>query len=158
MKPCPHAIESVLPHARPMILLDHLVGYDEDALTAEVRVRPGTPFYRPGRGVPAHIAFEWMAQTCGAFIGAKARDSGGQVQVGLVLGTRDFVCSLAWFVNGDRLAVTATQMFNDEQIGAFECKVSRLGDEKPIAEAQLTVFRPKDDAALFASTRLQVPS
>jgi len=158
MKPCPHAIEAVLPHARPMILLDHLVGYGEDSLTAEVRVRPGIPFYRPGRGVPAHIGFEWMAQTCGAFAGAKARDAGEQVRVGLVLGTRDFVSSVAWFVNGDRLTVRATQMFNDQQIGAFECEISRSGDEKPVAKAQLTVFRPQDDAALFAPTRLQVPS
>jgi predicted hotdog family 3-hydroxylacyl-ACP dehydratase len=154
MKPCPHAIEAVLPHARPMILIDHLIGYDEESLTAEVRVRPGIPFYRPGRGVPAHIGFEWMAQTCGAFIGARARDAGGLVHVGLVLGTRDFMCSLAWFVNGDCLTVTATQIFNDEQIGAFACQISRVGDETPVAKAQLTVFRPKDDADLFARTGL----
>jgi len=158
MKPCPHAIEAVLPHAPPMILLDHLVGYDEGSLTAEVRVRPGIPFYRPGRGVPAHVGFEWMAQTCGAFVGAKARDSGDQVRVGLVLGTRNFRCSVAWFVNGDRLTVTATQMFSDRQIGVFDCEISRSGDEGPVAKAQLTVFRPEDDAALFAGTRLQVPS
>ena len=157
MKPCPHAVEAVLPHARPMILIDHLIGYDEESLTAEVRVRPGMPFYRPGRGVPAHIGFEWMAQTCGAFIGARARDAGGLVRVGLVLGTRNFMANLAWFVDGDCLTVTATQMFNDEQIGAFACRIARLGDEKPVAKAQLTVFRPKDDAALFASTGL-VPS
>lgn len=154
MKPCPHAIEAVLPHARPMILIDHLIGYDEESLTAEVRVRPGIPFYRPGRGVPAHIGFEWMAQTCGAFIGARARDAGGSVHVGLVLGTRNFMSSLPWFVDGDCLTVTATQMFNDEQIGAFACRIARAGDEKPVAEAQLTVFRPKDEAGLFARTGL----
>ena len=153
MKPCPHTVEAVLPHARPMILLDHLVSYDEDSLTAEVRVRPGIPFYRPGRGVPAHIGFEWMAQTCGAFVGAKARDAGEQVRAGLVLGTRNFLASVEWFVDGDRLTVTATQMFIDEQIGAFACEISRAGDEKAVAKAQLTVFRPKDEAALFALTR-----
>jgi predicted hotdog family 3-hydroxylacyl-ACP dehydratase len=158
MKPCPHAIEAVLPHARPMILLDHLVGYDADSLTAGVRIRPGMPFYRPGRGVPAHIGFEWMAQTCGAFVGAKARDCGQPVRVGLVLGTRNFASRVAWFVDGDRLTVTATQIFNDEQIGAFECEISRSDDEKPVAKAQLTVFRPDDDAALFVPTRFQVPS
>ena len=158
MKPCPHPIEAVLPHARPMILLDRLVGYDEESLTAEVRVRPGILFYRPGRGVPAHIGFEWMAQACGAFVGARARDSGGSVQVGLVLGTRNFMSSAPWFVSGDCLTVTATQMFNDEQIGAFACAVHRLGDERPVAKAQLTVYRPKDDATLFASTGLRVPS
>ena len=157
MKPCPHSIQAVLPHARPMILLDRIVGYDEESLTAEVRVRPGIPFYRLGRGVPAHIGFEWMAQTCGALAGAKARDCGAQVQVGLLLGTRNFTASLAWFLNGDRLVVTATEMFNDEQFGAFECEISRFGDEEPVAKAQFTVYRPKDAAALFASTKLQVP-
>jgi predicted hotdog family 3-hydroxylacyl-ACP dehydratase len=158
MKPCPHAVAAVLPHAAPMILLDRLVGYDEDSLTAEVRVRPEMPFYRPGRGVPAHVGFEWMAQTCGAFVGAKARDCGEQVRVGLVLGTRNFTCSVAWFVDGDRLAVTATQMFSDQQIGAFECKISRLNADDAVAKAQLTVFRPDNDAALFAGTRSQVSS
>jgi predicted hotdog family 3-hydroxylacyl-ACP dehydratase len=141
-----------------MILLDHLVGYDAESLTAEVRVRPGIPFHRPGRGVPAHIGFEWMAQTCGAFVGAKARDSGQPIRVGLVLGTRNFASRVAWFVDGERLAVTARQMFNDEQMGAFECEISRSDGEKPVAKAQLTVFRPNDDAALVASTRFQAPS
>jgi predicted hotdog family 3-hydroxylacyl-ACP dehydratase len=158
MKPCPHPVTAVLPHAPPMILLDRLVGYDEDSLTAEVRIRPEMPFYRPGRGVPAHVGFEWMAQTCGAFVGAKARDSGEQVRVGLVLGTRNFTCSVAWFVTGDRLTVTATQMFRDQQIGAFACRICRLDADSPVAEAQLTVFRPENDAALFAGTRSQVPS
>jgi predicted hotdog family 3-hydroxylacyl-ACP dehydratase len=158
MKPCLHPIEAVLPHARPMILLDDIVGYDEESLTAGVRIRPGIPFYRPGRGVAAHIGFEWMAQTCGAFAGTKACDAGEQVQVGLLLGTRNFAAILAWFVNGDRLTVTATQMFSDERVGAFECVICRLGDEKPVAQAQLTVIRPKDDAELFASTKLQVSS
>jgi predicted hotdog family 3-hydroxylacyl-ACP dehydratase len=158
MKPCPHPIEAVLPHARPMILLDDIVGYDWESLTAGVRIRPGIPFYRPGRGVAAHIGLEWMAQTCGAFAGVKARDAGEQVQVGLLLGTRNFTANLAWFVNGDRLTVMATQMFSDAQIGAFECSIYRLGDEKPVAKAQLTVFRPKDGAALLASTKRKVPS
>jgi predicted hotdog family 3-hydroxylacyl-ACP dehydratase len=158
MKPCLHPIEAVLPHAQPMILLDEIVGYDEESLTAGVRIRPGIPFYRPGCGVPAHIGLEWMAQTCGAFAGVKARDAGGQIQVGLLLGTRNFTAILPWFVNGDRLTVTATQMFNDEQIGAFECMICRSGDDTPVAKAQLTVFRPKDGAAMFTSKKLQVPS
>ena len=158
MKPCPHPIEAVLPHARPMILLDDIIGYDRESLTAGLRIRPRIAFYRPGRGVPAHIGLEWMAQTCGAFAGVKARDAGEQVQVGLLLGTRNFTADLAWFVNGDRLTVTATQMFNDAQIGSFECSICRLGDEKPVAKAQLTVFLPKDGAALLASTKRKVPS
>jgi len=158
MKPCPHAIEAVLPHARPMIMLDDIVGYDEDCLTARVRIRPGIPFYRPGRGVAAHIGLEWMAQTCAAFAGAKARDAGTQVRVGLLLGTRNFTAALAWFVNGDCLVVRATQMYKDDQIGSFECVICRSDDAKPIAEAQLTVYLPKDDATLIASTGIQVPS
>jgi predicted hotdog family 3-hydroxylacyl-ACP dehydratase len=158
MKPCPYSIEAVLPHVRPMILLDDIVGYDEDSLTTRVRIRPGIPFYRPGRGVAAHIGLEWMAQTCAAFAGAKARDAGVQVRVGLLLGTRNFAATLAWFANGDCLVVRATQMYKDDQIGSFQCVICRSGDEKPIAEAQLTVYLPKDDAALFASTGIQVPS
>jgi hypothetical protein len=49
-------------------------------------------------------------------------------------------------------------MFKDDQIGSFECVICRSDDVKPIAEAQLTVYLPKDDAALFASTGIRVPS
>src|SRR5215468_255071 len=111
MKRCPYPIETVVPHAHPMILIDDIVGYDESSLTSALTIRPETKFFRPGRGVAAHIGLEWMAQTCGAFAGARALECGEEVRLGLLLGTRDFTADVMWFPEGERLHVTATQLF-----------------------------------------------
>ena len=156
MKPCRYEIEDVLPHKHPMILLDAITGYDEQSIETRVTVRPASQFYRPGRGVPVHISLEWMAQTCGAFAGVRGREGGEAVRVGLLLGTRDFVASVAWLTDGQCFNVHATKLFEDGQIGAFDCAVRFAGQSEPIATARLTVFQPDDAAALLAGQIAEV--
>src|SRR4051812_49176307 len=92
----PYRIEDLLPHGRPMILLDELIGMGEGRLSAALTVRPGVPFFEAGRGVPAHIAIEWMAQTCGAYVGVAALEAGQPIGLGFLLGTRDFQAAVPW--------------------------------------------------------------
>jgi predicted hotdog family 3-hydroxylacyl-ACP dehydratase len=158
MKRYPYPIETVLPHAHPMILIDDIVGYDESSLTSALTIRPEAKFFRPGRGVAAHIGLEWMAQTCGAFAGARALECGEEVRLGLLLGTRDFTADVMWFPEGERLHVTATQLFVDGRIGAFDCAILRAGGTLPAARAQLTVYQPLDAAALLADRASQADS
>ena len=141
MKPCPYSAAHVLPHAHPMILIDGIVGYDETSLTSTITVHPGAQFFRAGRGIPAHIALEWMAQTCGAYAGARALDDGGSVQTGLLLGTRDFDASIAWFTDGQRVNVNARQLFNDGSIGSFDCTLTDPTSDLTLATATLTVYQ-----------------
>ena len=156
MKPCPHKIEDVLPHAHPMILLDEITGYGEQSIQTRVTVRPASQFYRPDRGIPAHISLEWMAQTCGAYAGVRGREGGKAVRVGLLLGTRDFVASVAWFTDGQCFDVQATKLFEDGQIGAFDCAVRFAGHSEPVVTARLTVFQPEDASALLAGQIAEV--
>ncbi|WP_431855363.1 hypothetical protein [Azospirillum sp.] len=156
MSTCPWPIEELLPHARPMILLDEVVGRVDGRFVSALTVREGAPFVAAGRGAPAHVAVEWMAQACGVQVGVEARESGGAVRLGLLLGTRDFRASVAWFAVGERLEVSVAPVFRDETMGSFDCVVTRTGTGEELAKAQLTVYQPEDTAALLASQGVQV--
>jgi len=147
MRP-PYRIESLLPHAGPMLLLDEVTSLGEETLSAALTVRPGRPFFEPGRGVAAHVAIEWMAQACGAYVGIIALQAGQPIRMGLLLGTRDFRAAVPWFLEGERLNVTATVVFMDSQIGSFDCIVTRAGSDIALAKARLTLYRPDDTMTL----------
>ncbi len=153
MKPCPYPVERLLPHARPMILIDEILGHEHGRVSAAVAVRPGVPFFEEGRGVAAHIAIEWMAQACAALIGIETRAAGEEVRLGLLLGTRNFKAAVPWFGEGERLIVTASLVYRDAQMGVFDCAVARDPGEEKLALAQLTTYQPEDVAALIETRR-----
>jgi predicted hotdog family 3-hydroxylacyl-ACP dehydratase len=143
----PYRIEDLLPHARPMILIDEITGIGEGMLSAALTVRSGLPFFEPGRGVAAHVAIEWMAQSCGAYVGVTALNAGQPVRLGLLLGTRNFRATVPWFREGERLNVTVLQAFIDSQLGAFDCVVSGIPSGGELAKARLTLYQPDDAMA-----------
>ena len=147
MKPCPWPMEDLLPHARPMILIDTVDGYDADSLQVAVTVHAGGLFIDPERGAPAHLAIEWMAQACGAFVGVEAREAGAAVRLGLLLGTRSFTAHRPWFPLGTQAGVHVALVYRDGEMGVFDCTVT-IGGEAA-AEAQLTVYQPQDARILL---------
>ena len=146
LKPCPYAVDRLLPHAPPMLLLDEVLGWNEERIVASVTVRPDALFLGD-KGLPAHIAIEWMAQTCGAWVGAQALEAGQPVRIGFLLGTRDFNSRISRYQIGDRIAVTAGVVFTDGQMAVFDCAVAR--DSEPCATARLNVFQPTDLEAML---------
>jgi len=143
--PCLWAIETLLPHAHPMILLDRIVEHGPTGVLATVVIRPDHPFAAP-EGIPAHVGIEVMAQACGAFSGAKARAEGCLPRIGLLLGTRDFRATFDWFRFGEEVSITAELLYRDAEIGAFACRVWRGMELAP--EAQLTVCELLDKTFL----------
>jgi predicted hotdog family 3-hydroxylacyl-ACP dehydratase len=146
-----YAPEQVLPHARPMILIDALVAREAERLVASLEVRADSLFFRPPHGVAAHVSIEWMAQCCAAWAGARALDEGRQVDLGFLLGTRDFRAEVDWFAAGERLYVTAELEFQDEEMGSFRCRTARRRGGEPVASARLSVYQPRDVAAFLAA-------
>jgi predicted hotdog family 3-hydroxylacyl-ACP dehydratase len=144
-----YPIEDLLPHARPMILLDRVMARLDDGIVTELAIHPGLPFFQQGRGIPAHIALEWMAQTCGAHVGATASDTKQPVRVGFLLGTRDFRSDVDWFTEGQVVQVTARLVFHEGETAVFDCHVSC--DDRIVVTAQLTVYQPSDIANMLAS-------
>ncbi len=145
MKRCDYAIDQVLPHAGPMILLDEVAAYSDDRLKAAVEIRSDSRFIR-AQGMPAHVVIEYMAQACSAFSGIEALEAGRSPRVGYLLGTREFRAHRSWIGEGERLAITADLVYRDEEMSVFDCKVDAGSDE--IAFARLTVYQPATDDRL----------
>ncbi len=143
--------EQVLPHARPMILIDEMIVRGPERLVAALDVRADSLFFRPPNGVAAHVAIEWMAQTCAAFGGAKALDEGGTVRVGFLLGTRDFRAEVDWFAEAERLYVSADLEYQDEEMASFRCRTCRQPDGDALASARLNVYQPRNVQAFLAA-------
>ena len=150
LAPCPWPIADLLPHAPPMILLDQVLGVDAQAVAAVVTIRSDHPFIA-AEGVPVQVGIELMAQVCGAYAGANALAAGDPVKLGFLLGTRRYQAYDDWLRLGDRLEVRASLTFRDEEMGVFDCRIERRGEL--VAEAQLSVFQPKDPDAIVAKLR-----
>lgn len=148
MESCPYPIETLLPHAGRMLLLDRVTGFTDAAIEAVLGIRPGNPFFEAGKGVAAHIAIEWMAQACGAFVGLEAMRRHQAVRVGFLLGTRNFKAERDWFCEGEGLIVRAELIFRDGETGVFDCILR--SHERVEATAQLTLHQPADLAAVLA--------
>jgi predicted hotdog family 3-hydroxylacyl-ACP dehydratase len=146
VRDCPYPIEALLAHRPPMLLIDNVVGYDDACLLASVTITEASLLLGP-HGVPSHVAIEYMAQACGAFAGAIALDGGMPVKIGFLLGTRMCRVSKPWFRIGDRLLISASLVFRDEQMAVFDCKIEI--DGKLAAEAQLKVYQPDNDLLLI---------
>jgi predicted hotdog family 3-hydroxylacyl-ACP dehydratase len=134
-----------------MILLDEVTRLGEGTLSAALTVRPDLPFFEAGRGVAAHVAIEWMAQTCAAYVGVAALEAGQPIRMGLLLGTRNFQATVPWFREGERLSVTVTVAFMDSQLGAFDCIVTRTGSGSELVKARLTLYHADDVMTLHAA-------
>jgi predicted hotdog family 3-hydroxylacyl-ACP dehydratase len=147
-------MDQLLPHAAPMILIDEVVERGKEFLKTTVSVRADSIFFETGRGIPAHVAIEWMAQTCGAFVGAETLERGLPVRLGMLLGTREFRCNVRWFTDGWHLTVSVTLIFRDDEMGAFDCAVARASDGEILAKATLTLYQPMDLAAVLAAQKL----
>lgn len=151
MRPCAYPIEWLVPHARPMILIDEVLYWDGALLKTGLTIRAGMPFFRVGQGMPAHVAIEFMAQSCGAFIGMEAMEKGEDVRLGFLLGTRNFASQIPWFAEKAHLTIAASMSFRDAEVGVFECAVDC--DGAPAAQASLTLHRPADAGAAFNAMR-----
>jgi predicted hotdog family 3-hydroxylacyl-ACP dehydratase len=125
-----------------MILLDEVIGYDSGSLIAALTITDASLFLTP-LGVPGHVGIEYMAQACGAYAGTHALDSGEQVRIGLLLGTRDYRVQVDWFRRGDYLRIAVEMIFRDDPIAAFFCSITIGG--KIVADAQLKVYQPDED-------------
>ena len=131
----------LLAHRAPMLLLDDIVAVDGSSIAAQVHIGPHSPFF-DGVGVPSYVGLEYMAQACGAYVGALARSAGRAPRIGYLLGTRNFVTHVGRFASGDRLDVGASCVYSDGEMGVFECRIRR--SDVVVAEAQLNVYQPPE--------------
>lgn len=144
-----YPVESVVPQGAPMILIDEIIAREAETLVARVKIRSDGLFFQAGRGVPAHVALEWMAQACAAFAGSEAIDDSSAVKIGFLLGTRDFRAERRWFAECAHLYVRVRLEYRDHDLANFACEVADSLEGPPLVRASLNVFCPHDASALI---------
>jgi len=145
-----YAPEELLPHAPPMVLLDRVLDWDDESILAELTIGPSTPFLDPGRGVPAHVGLEWMAQTCGLFAGLESKSKAEPVRLGFLLGTRRYQACRSYFIQGESLTVAARLVLREGGMAVFDCRIlAAEGGEQ--AAAQLTLYQPEDASGILSN-------
>ena len=140
MKSAYDPIETLLPHDRPMILIDRVINFREDYIHASVRIHENSPFLEQGE-VPSYVSLEYMAQTVGAWNGLLARQNNTAPKIGFLLGTRQLTLDIPSFKVGDDLEVYGEAKYNDEEMASFECWVEV--EKSRVAHAILNVYKPK---------------
>jgi predicted hotdog family 3-hydroxylacyl-ACP dehydratase len=135
------ALEDVLPHRPPFILLDKIESWSKTGIVSTVRIGDISQFVEE-RGVPAFVGLEYMAQTCGAWAGCRARNEGGNIEVGFLLGSRDYKATRNFFHRGEVLQIRAELDFLDGGLGSFKCSIHEA--ETLLATAMVVVYQPKD--------------
>jgi predicted hotdog family 3-hydroxylacyl-ACP dehydratase len=138
------AVEQLLPHARPMILIDRVIDIGENHLVAEVDIGEQTLFAEAGRGVPAWAGIEYLAQSVAAWAGYAARSKGGLPQFGFLLGTRKYHAAVPYFALGTTLTVRVELQFQDQGLGVFN---GTIASDRVLVEAAVNVYQPENGEA-----------
>lgn len=142
------AIEKVVPHEAPMLLLDRILESGDDYLLCQVIVREDGLFDDQGR-VPGWLGIEYMAQSVAAFSGLESYWRGEPPKLGFLLGTRRFNSDGAYFRCGEELTVRVERIMQGSGgMAAFDCSV----DGKELSQsARLSVYEPSDAGQFLGS-------
>lgn len=143
---CPERQEAValddvndfIPHSGSMALLDRIVNFDDQGLTAELVVR-GDGLLGDDQSVPAWAGIEYMAQTVAAYVGVKAKQAHESIRMGFLLGTRRYSSNVAVFKVGAALTIRVEKIIQDDGLGVFDCRIEGDGIE---ITANLNVYQP----------------
>ena len=136
-----YSVNDLLPHAPPMVLLDEVLSWEQGQVSTALTIRPESPFFSPDSYVPSYVGLEYMAQTCGIYAGIEAKNQKQPVRLGFLLGTRNFNATTDRFLLGDRLVIEATEVFRQDGMGVFDCRI-KIGNEE-VASAQLNLYQPE---------------
>ncbi|MBE1159943.1 3-hydroxylacyl-ACP dehydratase [Dyella acidiphila] len=140
-------VADVLPHAGEMILLDRIEALHSERIVCSRTLRAGGMFQDAHGNLPAWAGVELMAQAIAAWSGCRARAEQQPVQLGFLLGTRQYRCNAEVFPLGACLRIEAERDFHDEHgMAVFSCRID-AGELH--AEARLNVYRPPDAEAFF---------
>lgn len=145
-------IAELVPHRGAMLLVDRVVDLSDNHIVAKVQVTNEASFFRPGFGVPAYVGIEYMAQSIAAYDGAMRMRAGAPPEIGLLLGTRQFVSDRDYFREGEVLSVQATVAFNDGAMASFACQIDIAGTTA--VTASLSVYRSEGRTDLAAGRNL----
>ncbi|MBL0059045.1 MAG: hypothetical protein IPP35_08040 [Elusimicrobia bacterium] len=137
----PLSAAEVVPHLGAMVLLRDVVAHGPRHTVCDAVAREGAPLVCQGRW-PVWVSIELMAQTVAAHSGMIGRRKGGDPEIGFLIGVRRCAFDADGFAVGTILRVEVTWVWGDDRLFSFEGVVRRRKEEKPLATAQLNLFKP----------------
>lgn len=143
-------ITELVAHADTMLLIDRVIFADDDRAHSESAIRADNIFFQRGRGVPAYVGFELMAQTISAYDGLKRIKDGKKPVIGFLLGCRKYSAARPFFTEGEVVTTEAVSLLGEAGMASFECRILDAAGAE-LASATINVYRPDDPEAFLAS-------
>ena len=110
-------LENVLPHDRPMILIDNILEVDMDKKFVKTSVTISSDkvfFDREINGVSPLVGIEFMAQTIGCY--SYYRCGQKIPKIGFLLGTRLYENDLIKFENEKTYIIISQEIYGDNEV------------------------------------------
>lgn len=136
-------LSKILPHDKPMILIDELleVSLESHYAKASVTINEDKIFFNKEiNGISPLAGIEFMAQTIGCYAYFKAGEN--IPKIGFLLGTRLYENSLEKFENGKTYIITAKEIYDGNELVSFECLIYNGNEEA--ARAVVNAFQPQN--------------
>ncbi|CAM2838834.1 hotdog family protein [Vibrio diazotrophicus] len=138
------AIETLLPHDNPMILVDRALSIGATSIHSQVDIDKHLMFFNSEtKTVPAYVGIEFMAQSIAAWSGYQALQKGQQPPIGFLLGSRRYATECDQFTQGQTLDIFADQVMEDNGMAVFSGRIEYQGNT--IAQCQLNVYVPTQE-------------
>jgi predicted hotdog family 3-hydroxylacyl-ACP dehydratase len=129
-------LTSFMPHRPPMLVLDSLSAWSENAVVCSRLVREGDLFVVDGK-LSSIFAIELFAQAAAAHFGYAGMQRGGAMASGALLGSRRIDLFVPHFEVGQELSVRANQVMAMPPAAQYECEV--LADGVRLAAGTVNV-------------------
>ena len=143
-------LEKILPHSRPMIMIDSIdeINIEEGYIISSVTINEDKIFFdKTLNGTDALLGIEFMAQMiagCSFF-----KYNIDKPKIGFLLGTRSYKCSLGKFENGKTYSVKARELYCDKELVSYECFIYNEGME--VASAVINAYQPQNSDEFLKS-------
>ncbi|MGF1695618.1 hotdog family protein [Vibrio lamellibrachiae] len=136
-------IEQLLPHEKPMILIDRALSVEAESIHCQVDIDKHNLFFnKEANSVPAYLGIEFMAQSVAAWSGYHATLRNEEPPIGFLLGSRRYVANCDTFSQGQTLDIYAEQVMEDNGMAVFSAYIEHNGLQ--VAKCQLNVYVPSE--------------
>jgi predicted hotdog family 3-hydroxylacyl-ACP dehydratase len=135
-------IQELVPHANPMLLLDHAKYFSENYIHTVVKVCSSSQFSVIPGEVPSYVALEYMAQSIAAWNGMAARLQNCKPKVGFLIGSRNLILKVSSFKENILLNIYGKSNYNNGEMASFDCWVEH--HKETVVTATLNVCQPKN--------------
>ena len=143
-------VSELVPHKGKMFLLDRVQSYSIEnvCITTEIDVTRNNLFYEEDLdGIPAWVAFEYMAQSISALSGIYGRTKGEKPKVGFIMSVSSFKADIPVFKEGETVIVSVHETVRMDKAVTFD-GVAKIGDKIAVTATLNTVEVDDPKAAL----------